>query len=163
MSINIYYTSPNSKLCALNHDLRLTEECMETYKNLLLMSHKKLDGIPHKLRVSQLCYLESIEVIECPSLYWVTCSTYHYKWLWECFIYLVIQYEKYVKKTVTSKYIGILEEPPHNILRRGFKPPYPINPSTKEDVIEYNIKHIKALYEKYNPEWPWLPVTPEWY
>ena len=163
----IYYTHASSKVCALYHDKELAKMAMQSYYNLLLMAHKKLDGVASIDYLTSCGFdFDSIFITDSPSLYWTTCSSYHYNWLFECFVNLVVQYEKHVAKTPHSCYVSHFFKSPNNILKKGFKAPYPLNPMTKNSTIESNVAVLNEVYKSIYvkpPEWPWLPGKPDWY
>lgn len=146
--MNIFYTHPNPEICALNHSNRHCIKMILEYAQMLSTAHRKLDG--HKLADEWGLMKATHESHPCT--FWVEQSTYHYKWLYDVWVYLLFQYrETYGRSHKAERLIAHLSNTPFNMLKRGFKPPYPVGDvELAKQEKDVTIFYKKYLINKYN-------------
>lgn len=164
--MNIFYTHPDPKQCALNHCNRHCVKMILEYAQMLSTAHRKLDG--HKVADEQGLMKSTHESHPCT--FWVEQSTYHYEWLYQTWMYLLLQYKSYYGRAHAKESLILpLANPPFNMVRRGFKPPYAVGDQdladkyrdVKEYYKHYLVKKYNAWDAKaYSFSYPW--GKPDW-
>lgn len=140
--MNIFYTHPNPEVCALDHCNRHCIKMIPKYAQVLSTAHRKLDGNKY---ADEQGLMELIPESD-PCTFWVEQSTYHYKWLYEVWIYLLFQYRTtYGKSHAKESLIAPLSNTPFNMLKRGFKPCYPVG----DQELATKIKNVPLYYRHY--------------
>jgi hypothetical protein len=140
--MNIFYTHASAEVCALDHSNRHCIKMILEYAQMLSTAHRKLDG--HRWADEQGLMKSTHE--NHPCTFWVEQSTYHYKWLFDMWVYLLYQYRTtYGRNHKVESLMPALVNTPYNMVKRGFKPCYPVG-----DVeLAKQIKDVKLYYRYY--------------
>jgi|GEM_PF-656128 len=164
--MNIFYTHPDPKQCALNHCNRYCVKMIWEYAQMLSTAHRRLDG---NVWADDQGLMKATHEGH-PCTFWAEQSTYHYDWLYELWVYLLLQYKQYYNRDHDKAYlIEPLARHPFNMVRRGFKPPYMVGDpelaKEHKDAISYYKHYLVKKYnawddKKYSFRYPW--GNPDW-
>lgn len=157
--MNIFYINADPKLCAQQHVDKHCVKMILEYAQLLSTAHRILDGSEctvlsktgrkkktFSLRdVERDSLLYSATHINHPSAKWVRHSGNNYRWLYRLFRELCAEYTyRYGKVHLTdSKLSKILKNPPKNIPRGEFCPPWRAMPD------DYKVDDTMQSYRNY--------------
>jgi hypothetical protein len=154
--MNIFYTNPDSFICATEHCNVHQNKMIIEYAQMLSTAHRVLDGtkkviIQNKRKktiyelngdVENILYVATH--VNHLSAVWVRESSEHYIWLYNTFVYLCLIYEECTgKQHKTSSLISFLDQIPNNIDNKTFIEPPLAMPE------EFHSKNILQSYKSY--------------
>lgn len=149
--MNILFTHSDPEICAREHPDSLVDEAIASYSQKLLMAHKYLDGVGSRALFSSVGVdFDAFEVVSSPDLYWLSQSSHHYWWLSRCLLWLLVTHGKEDPRA------ECLQTVPYNMVRRGFKPPYPRD-GTTGSAIDCSRSWVRGF-----PGATWKEGEPDW-
>lgn len=156
--MNIFYLDRSPSLCAKYHCDKHVIKMILEYAQLMSTAHVVLDG-------NQVAYKATHK--NHPSAIWVRESDYNYRWLYQLFTGVCVEYtSRYGKIHMTeSKFSRILFNLPKNITEGPFTPPpqcmpdkYKCNDTVKAYQNYYIGEKYKIAKWKNNNTPPWFEI-----
>lgn len=172
--MNIFFLSKNARECAIYHCNKHVVKMILEYAQILCTTHRLIDGIDapeirkgyKKLPDDRESILYKPTHPNHPSVVWTRQSVHHYRWLFELYSELSMEYTHRYHKTHASwtKLHDVLCDPPRAIANAPFICPPPAMPDqckVPESVVESYRKYYRDEKRGFCV-WTNRPI-PEWF